>query len=104
MTTVNNKESGTVWSVYLIQTRLDTLYAGVTTNVERRFQEHVMGKQKSARYLRGKGPLTLVWQQAIGDKHIAMSMEYKIKRLPRKTKLGLIAGTRLLTDVFPEFF
>lgn len=91
-----------IWSVYLIQTRFNTLYAGVTTDVERRYQEHVSGKQKSARYLRGKGPLTLVWHKKIGEKRLAMSIEYKIKRLQRSSKLNLIEGKTSLTSLFPE--
>jgi len=88
------------WSVYLIKTRLDTLYTGATTDVERRFQEHVSGKQKSARYLRGKDPLTLVWQQVVGDKKSALSIEYKIKQLKRKSKLALISGSITLETLF----
>lgn len=89
-----------VWSVYLIRTRLNTLYAGVTTDVERRFKEHASNSKRGARYLRGKGPLALMWHQAIGDKKEAMSLEYKIKQIDRKKKLSLIHGSLTLEDIF----
>ena len=89
-----------VWSVYLIRTRLNTLYAGVTTDVDRRFKEHASNSKKGARYLRGKGPLVLMWHQAIGDKKEAMSLEYKIKQIDRKKKLSLIHGSLTLEDIF----
>jgi putative endonuclease len=89
-----------IWSVYLIRTRLNTLYAGVTTDVERRFKEHASNSKKGARYLRGKGPLALMWHQAIGDKREAMSLEYKIKQMDRKKKLSLIHGSLTLDDIF----
>ena len=89
-----------VWSVYLIRTRLNTLYAGVTTDVDRRFREHASNSKKGARYLRGKGPLALMWHQEIGDKREAMSLEYKIKQIDRKKKLSLIHGTLTLDDIF----
>lgn len=89
-----------VWSVYLIRTRLNTLYAGVTTDVDRRFQEHASNSKKGARYLRGKGPLALMWHQEIGDKREAMSLEYKIKQIDRKKKLSLIHGSLTLDDIF----
>jgi len=95
-----NPEPDTVWSVYLIRTRLNTLYAGVTTDVERRFKEHASNSKKGARYLRGKGPLVLMWHQAIGDKKEAMSLEYKIKQIDRKKKLSLIHGSLTLEDIF----
>lgn len=92
-------EQSNAWFVYLIKTRLDTFYTGVTTDVERRLQEHSNNKQKGARYLRGKGPLTVVWQQMVGDKRAAMSIEYKIKQLQRSQKLSLINGTITLEEL-----
>lgn len=94
-----SSENEQVWSVYLIRTRLNTLYAGVTTDVDRRFQEHASNSKKGARYLRGKGPLALMWHQAIGDKREAMSIEYKIKQIDRKKKLSLIHGSLTLDDI-----
>ncbi|MCZ2720681.1 GIY-YIG nuclease family protein [Marinomonas sp. 15G1-11] len=80
-----------VWSVYIIQTRLNTLYTGVTTDVDRRFKEH-QGSARGAKYLKGKGPLVLIWQQVIGTKSDALKTEYYIKRLKRKEKSALISG------------
>jgi len=76
VTTCSDDEQ--VWSVYLIRTRLNTLYAGVTTDVDRRFKEHASNSKKGARYLRGKGPLALMWHQAIGDKREAMRKNFRL--------------------------
>lgn len=94
----------TTWSIYIIQTRLNTLYTGVTTDVERRFCEHNQAGSKAARYLKGKGPLVLVWHKTGLTKQLAMQLEYRIKRLPKKTKNQLIAHTLTLDEVFPELF
>lgn len=87
------------WSVYLIQTRLNTLYAGITTDVERRLKEHQSCSKRGARYLRGKGPLTLVWHEEAGTKSDALRLEYRIKQLSRKKKDALIRGQLGLSDL-----
>ena len=47
------------WFVYLVRTGAGALYAGISTDPERRLRQHQSGK--GARALRGKGPLTLAW-------------------------------------------
>ncbi|MGF1726226.1 GIY-YIG nuclease family protein [Photobacterium nomapromontoriensis] len=80
-----------LWSVYLIRTAGNQLYCGVTTDVERRFKEH-QTRPQGAKYLKGKGPLTLVWFECIGDKRLAMQIEYRIKQLPKADKERLVIG------------
>lgn len=86
----------------MIKTRFNTLYTGVTTDVDRRFTEHCQSKTKGARYLRGKAPLTLVWHESVTSKQQAMQLEYRVKRLPRRTKDKLVQGSLQLVDLFPE--
>ncbi|WP_353667815.1 GIY-YIG nuclease family protein [Marinomonas sp. THO17] len=81
-----------VWSLYIIKTRLNTLYTGISTDVGRRFKEHSGDSKKGARYLRGKGPLELVWQHRVDSKSQALMIENRIKKLNRQQKQNLIAG------------
>ena len=85
-----NAESG--WYLYMIRCRGGTLYAGISTDVERRFAEHVRGGPQAARYLRGKGPFELVYRVPAGTRSQATILESRIKKLPRALKLQLIAG------------
>ncbi|ETX11302.1 GIY-YIG nuclease [Marinomonas ushuaiensis DSM 15871] len=80
------------WSIYIVKTRFDTLYTGISTDVERRFKEHSGDNKRGARYLKGKGPLVLVWQQIIGSQSDALVLEYKVKKLTKRKKLNLIEG------------
>lgn len=66
------------------------LYTGITTDVNRRFHEHQMGGKKAAKYLKGKGPLTLSYIEKIGNHSQALKKEIAIKKLTRKQKLMLI--------------
>ncbi|MFC3023322.1 GIY-YIG nuclease family protein [Vibrio zhugei] len=77
------------WSVYLIRTRYNTLYCGITTDVSRRFRQHQVGQ--GAKALKGKGPLQLVWsQQVAGSRGEAQKIEYRIKQLSKSQKERLI--------------
>lgn len=80
------------WSVYLIRTASNHLYCGVTTDVERRLNEHRGGK-KGAKYLKGKGPLVLAWTAQVGDKKKAMRLEYRIKKLSKAKKESIVNQT-----------
>ena len=78
----------TEYSVYLVRCRDGSLYTGIATNVSRRLSEHQEGK-KGAKYLRGKGPLQLVYQREIGDRSLATRIEHRIKQLPATEKQDL---------------
>ena len=78
-----------------------SLYTGIATDVERRIQEHESG-MRGAKYLRGRGPLRLEFQQRMGNRRIASQVEYHVKQLDRDQKEELIAGRHSLADLVPE--
>ncbi|ORM69740.1 GIY-YIG nuclease family protein [Pantoea rwandensis] len=77
------------WQLYMLQTAAGMIYTGITTDVNRRLQQHQLGR--GARSLRGKGPLTLVFHCAAGDRSAASRLEYQVKQLSRTQKLLLVA-------------
>ena len=79
-----------IWFVYIIRCADSTLYTGISTNVARRFEEHATGSPKSAKYLRGRAPLDLIYTQEIGSQSEAMIEERRIKALTKAQKLNLI--------------
>jgi len=76
------------WFLYLIRCSGGQLYTGITTDVERRYSEHSEGK--GAKFLRGKGPLQLVFSENIGTHSDALKTELKIKKLRKSEKEALI--------------
>lgn len=91
-------EASGPWYLYLLRTASGALYTGISTDPERRLREHQQGT-RGARSLRGRGPLRLVYRQAVGDRSTALKMEHAVKRLPREHKEGLVAGDRALSDL-----
>lgn len=89
-------ESETEWSVYLVRRADGALYCGVATDVPRRFAEHVAGGAKSARALRGRGPLRLAWCATVGDRSAALRIEARIKRWSKARKEALVSGRAVL--------
>jgi putative endonuclease len=86
MTTRSSNPANLKWHLYMIRTSQGTLYTGITQDVDRRFMEHQQGGKKTAKYLRGKGPLELVFQQEIGNKSTALKAEIEIKKLSKLKK------------------
>ena len=99
-----SKNSSSTWSVYLIRTRSNALYCGITTDVERRFSQHVNGT--GAKALKGKGPLTLVWSCFVGEsRSLASQIEYQLKQHKKSTKEALVDGQLSLGDVIlPDLY
>lgn len=80
------------WFVYLLRTAQGHLYTGISTDVERRLLEHQSGESRAAKSLRGKGPLELVYRQAVTDRSAASRFEAKIKKLSKSDKERLVRG------------
>lgn len=76
------------WKLYILRCGDGTLYTGITTDVERRLEEHRSGK--GAKYTRGRGPLELLYREDCGEKSTALKRELEIKALSRDEKLKLV--------------
>jgi putative endonuclease len=77
------------WYTYIVKCADNTLYTGVTTDIERRIDEHNT-KKTGAKYTRTRQPVILVYSEKHPDRSSASSREYEIKNLPRSKKLKLI--------------
>ena len=76
----------TEWFVYIILTEKDRLYTGITTDVERRFQEHLSNKAKGAKFFRSDKPLKILYAEPCKNRSEASIKEAAIKKLSRLQK------------------
>lgn len=82
--------------VYILRCKDDTLYTGITTDVERRYKEHVDGK--GAKYTRAKGVKNIESVfQCIGRKE-ASKIESYIKKISKKEKEFYIKNEELFIE------
>ena len=82
------------WSLYIIEANDRSLYTGITTDVERRFSEHLEGP-RGARYFNGRKPLKILYREDGHDRVSASRREAEIKKLSRRAKQQLIAQAQL---------
>ncbi len=79
------------WWVYIIQCRNKSLYTGITTNIDRRFNEHQNDNKKASKYCLRLRPLKLLYKSLpYENKSNASREEYRIKQLSQKEKLQYI--------------
>lgn len=76
------------WVCYLLRCADDTLYCGITNDMEKRLGAHNAGT--AAKYTRSRGPVELVFVENCADRSAASKREMNIKKLPRMEKLSLI--------------
>ena len=80
-----------IWNLYILRCRDGSLYTGITTDVDKRFEAHASGK--GAKYTRGRGPLTLVYREECGYHSAALKRELEVKKLTRQEKELLIQNS-----------
>ena len=78
------------WYVYMLRCADDSLYTGITKDIERRVAEHNSGKQLSASYTRSRLPVTIVYQETCSTRSKATKREHAIKKLNRQEKERLL--------------
>ena len=91
-----------VWSVYIIEASDESLYTGISTDVERRFGEHLkihmQGVGVGAKYFRGRRPVRVVYIEAADSRSNASVRESALKKLSRVEKLALISSASIPGD------
>jgi putative endonuclease len=73
-----------MWTVYILRCSDDTLYTGITTDLESRVRVHNAGK--GAKYTRGRGPVRVVWSRGEFTESEARKEEMQIKKMSREDK------------------
>ena len=79
-----------MWSLYLIRCADNSLYCGISKDVQRRFLEHQKMGKRTAKYLRGRGPLQLVFHTTISEYSEALKMEMRLKSLDKSGKEKIV--------------
>ncbi len=83
-----------MYYLYILKCADDTLYTGITTDLERRVGEHNTSNL-GARYTSSRRPVRLVYSKKFKDRSTASKEEARIKKLKKESKLELIKLAKL---------
>ena len=83
-----------MYYLYIIECADETLYTGITTNLERRVEEHNFSS-KGSKYIMARRPGKLVFSKEFDDRSTASKEEVRIKKLTREEKLKIIDSLKL---------
>ncbi len=78
-----------MYYLYLLKCADDTLYTGITVDLDRRIKEHNTSKL-GAKYTNARRPVELIYSRKFRNRALASKEENRIKNLSRKDKLELI--------------
>jgi putative endonuclease len=73
------------WRLYVVRCSDDTLYTGITNDLERRINEHNTSK-RGAKYTKTRRPVELIYYESYKNRSAAQQAEYAFKKLKREQK------------------
>lgn len=75
---------------YILRCNDNSLYSGVTIDLERRVLEHNSDNKKGAKYTKSRRPVKLVYSEEYDNVQSAMKREYEVKQWSKVKKEQLI--------------
>jgi len=87
------------WYLYIVRCRDGTLYTGISTDVDRRLAEHRGGGDAASKYLKGRAPLTLLFQKRLGSRSLALKVERRVKMRSREKKEQMIRVPEYIDEI-----
>ncbi|GJM04450.1 MAG: hypothetical protein DHS20C09_04410 [marine bacterium B5-7] len=78
------------WTVYILRCSDNSLYTGITCDLNRRLNEHNHNNRLAAAYTRARRPVTIVYQEAHIDRSAASKREAIIKKMTKAEKELLV--------------
>ena len=76
------------WLVYMLECSDNSIYTGITNNLENRLKKHQSGD--GAKYLRGRLPIKIIYKELFINRSEATKREISIKKMSKKEKKKLI--------------
>ncbi|MEF8874299.1 MAG: GIY-YIG nuclease family protein [Candidatus Thermoplasmatota archaeon] len=77
-----------MWYLYILRLSDDSLYTGITKDLERRVEQHRSGK--GSKYVRSRLPCRIVYKEKMENRSEALKREAEIKRWSKERKEELV--------------
>ncbi len=89
-----------MYYIYMLRCSDNSIYTGITTDIEKRMNEHFSKDEKCAKYTKSKTAIKLERFWKTDTRANASKLEYRIKHLSKKQKEELIVNPKLLDTIF----
>ena len=86
-----------MYYTYMLRCSDNSIYTGMTNNLEKRINEHLLKSKNGAKYTKSHNAVKLETAWKSKDKSLACKLEYQIKNLTKMQKENLINGEKLST-------
>ncbi len=80
------------WFIYILRCSDNSLYTGITKDIEKRIKEHNSGNKTGAKYTRSRAPVTLVYTENVETRSHATKRELEIKKMSKKSKEMMLSN------------
>ena len=84
-----------MYYTYMLRCSDNSIYTGMTNNIENRLNEHLLKGKNGAKYTKSHNVVKLEATWKSKEKSLACKLEYQIKTLTKKQKETLINGEKL---------
>ena len=88
-----------MYYTYMIRCEDNSLYTGMTSDLEKRINEHISKVKNGSNYTKSHNDIKLEIAWKSKEKSLACKLEYQIKTLNKKQKESLIKGEKLSTYI-----
>lgn len=91
-----------MYYIYLLRCEDNSLYTGITTDVDRRFQEHMQKGKKGAKYTKMHVPICIeaIWQ--CDTRSTASQLEYQLKKLAKGKKEKIVRESHCFQQLLKD--
>lgn len=86
-----------MYYTYMIRCSDNSIYTGMTSNLEKRVEEHLTKSKNGAKYTKSHNAVKLEIAWKSKNKSLACKLEYYLKKLTKYQKENLIDGEKLNT-------
>lgn len=91
-----------MYYVYMLRCEDNSIYTGITTDIDRRMKEHFSKGKKCAKYTYRHSAKKLETYWETETRKLASKLEYRIKQLKKEQKEELIKNKNLISDFMKD--
>ena len=79
-----------IWIIYILECGDNTLYCGITNNLDNRMRQHRSEIKGGAKYTRSRQPFKIAYKEEVATRSEALKREHVIKKMTKSDKASLI--------------